>query len=50
MEYPAAFQELIAALRRLPSVGPRSAERLALFLVGNDAAISHRLARALTDA
>jgi recombination protein RecR len=48
MEYPAAFQELIAALRQLPSVGPRSAERLALYLMENDASISHRLATALT--
>ena len=29
-EYPAALKALIAELKRLPGVGPRSAERIAL--------------------
>ena len=42
-EYPAAFTELVEALRQLPSVGPRSAERHALFLLGAGPAVSERL-------
>src|SRR5262245_50487462 len=41
MEYPAAIRDLIAQLRQMPGVGPRSAERIALWLVrtpGADAA------------
>ncbi len=49
-EYPPAFTELVEALRQLPSVGPRSAERHALFLLQTDAAVSARLATALTAA
>lgn len=49
-EYPPAFQELLAALRQLPSVGPRSAERLALFLLESPPAVSERLAESLLDA
>lgn len=47
IDYPPSFQELIAALRRLPSVGPRSAERLALFLVSHDSHIARSLSTAL---
>lgn len=46
-DYPPSFQELVAALRQLPSVGARSAERLALFLVGQKPEVSERLAHAL---
>ena len=49
-EYPPSFQELIDALRQLPSVGARSAERLALFLSGPKARqgqAGERIARAL---
>jgi recombination protein RecR len=49
-EYPAAFIELVEALRQLPSVGPRSAERHALYLLQADASVSERLATALTKA
>ena len=49
-DYPPAFTELIEALRQLPSVGARSAERHALFLLQADAAVSERLATALTKA
>jgi recombination protein RecR len=33
VEYPAAIRELIAQLRRMPGIGPRSAERIALWMV-----------------
>jgi len=49
-EYPPAFLELVEALRQLPSVGPRSAERHALFLLHAGPAVSERLAAALTRA
>jgi recombination protein RecR len=32
-EYPVAIRELIAQLKRMPGVGPRSAERMALWMV-----------------
>ena len=33
VEYPAALRELIVQLRQMPGVGPRSAERIALWMV-----------------
>jgi len=33
IEYPAALRELITQLRQMPGVGPRSAERIALWMV-----------------
>lgn len=32
-EYPAALRELITQLRQMPGIGPRSAERIALWLI-----------------
>jgi len=49
-EYPPAMRELIDALRLLPSVGPRGAERLALFLLTQPEALSSRLAKAVYEA
>jgi recombination protein RecR len=49
-DYPPAFTELVEALRQLPSVGPRSAERHALFLLQAGPAVSERLASALAAA
>ncbi len=51
-EYPAALRDLITQLRQMPGVGPRSAERIALWMVqarseqpeGIAQAISHTLA------
>jgi len=41
LAYPAALEALIGALKRLPGIGPRSAERMALWLLkpGNEAAV-----------
>jgi recombination protein RecR len=47
---PDAVQALIAALSKLPGVGPRSAERIALHLVQAPAEISSTLAEALVRA
>lgn len=47
---PAPISELIAALNKLPGIGPRSAERLALHLVQTDTDAVKQLARALTEA
>jgi len=33
VQYPVALQELIAQLRQMPGIGPRSAERIALWMV-----------------
>ncbi len=35
IDYPEPLQRLIVQLKRLPGIGPRSAERIALWLVGN---------------
>lgn len=48
--FPEPLARLIAALNRLPGIGPRSAERLALFLVQADPSISSDLSRTLTEA
>jgi len=46
-DYPPAFQELVSALRQLPSVGARSAERLALFLIDEPPEVAGRIVQAL---
>lgn len=40
VEYPELIQDLVHHLRRLPGVGPRSAERMALWLQKEDEAFS----------
>ena len=49
-DYPAAFTDLVQALRALPSVGPRSAERYALHLLSSEASVSANLSSAITAA
>jgi recombination protein RecR len=44
MPLPDSITQLVAALAKLPGVGPRSAERIALHLVQTDAAIVKQLA------
>lgn len=48
IEYPAALKGLIAELKRLPGVGPRSAERIALWMVQSRNARPLDLARAVS--
>src|SRR5258708_32768678 len=50
MEKPAALEELIQALRCLPGVGPKSAQRMAYHLLQRDQKGAERLARGLGDA
>lgn len=50
VDYPEPFQRLARQLRRLPSIGPRSAERIALWLVTSPDAHAEALMEALTDA
>ena len=47
-DYPASFINLTRELRRLPGIGPRSAERIALWLLGSKDARPTQLASALT--
>jgi recombination protein RecR len=47
---PEPIAALTAALKRLPGIGPRSAERLALHLVQSDAESVRQLARTLVEA
>lgn len=47
-EYPAALRELIAQLRQMPGVGPRSAERIALWIVQRKGDQPEQIGRAIT--
>jgi recombination protein RecR len=47
---PEPITALTEALCRLPGIGPRSAERLALHLVQSDAELSQRLSRSILNA
>ncbi len=47
---PEPLNELLAALGKLPGIGPRSAERIALHLVQSEASSVRQLAEALTNA
>ena len=47
---PDSITQLIAALSKLPGVGPRSAERIALYLVQTDPAAARQLADAILHA
>jgi recombination protein RecR len=50
MDKPAALEELIQALRCLPGVGPKSAQRMAYHLLQRDQKGAERLARGLSEA
>ncbi|MBS3936514.1 MAG: recombination mediator RecR [Sulfuritalea sp.] len=50
MPTPSALEELIGALRCLPGVGPKSAQRIAYHLLQHDTRGAERLARALDQA
>jgi recombination protein RecR len=47
-EYPEAIRDLIAQLRQMPGVGPRSAERIALWIVRARSDQPEQIARAIT--
>ncbi len=47
-EYPAAIRDLIVQLRQMPGVGPRSAERIALWIVQSGGAQPEAIATAIT--
>ena len=49
-QLPESIQNLLAALSRLPGIGPRSAERIALHLVQSDPNESRQLAQSLLQA
>jgi recombination protein RecR len=48
MKTPTSLEDLIAALRCLPGVGPKSAQRMAFHLLQRDKPGAHRLAGALS--
>lgn len=50
MRSPPALEALVTALKRLPGVGPRSAQRYAYYLLQHDREGAESLARALSDA
>ncbi len=47
IEYPAAIKALIAELKRMPGVGPRSAERIALWMIQSRDARAGEIARVI---
>ena len=47
VDYPPAIRDLIAQLRRMPGIGPRSAERIALWLVQSRDARPNEIAESL---
>jgi recombination protein RecR len=49
MDYPRPVQNLIAQLSRLPGIGKRGAERIALYLLKADADTSRQLAQAILE-
>jgi recombination protein RecR len=50
MTYPSPIQQLIDQLARLPGVGPKTAQRLAFFLLNMPAGEAERLAAAIHEA
>ena len=50
MKTPSSLEELIEALRRLPGVGPKSAQRMAYHLLQHDREGAHRISKSLEQA
>ncbi len=50
MKAPVALDQLVSALRRLPGVGPKSAQRFAFHLLQHDREGARQIARALDEA
>jgi recombination protein RecR len=49
-EYPHAIKDLIAQLRQMPGVGPRSAERIALWIIRSRGDQPEQISAAITNA
>jgi recombination protein RecR len=49
IDYPSLIQELIRQLRRMPGIGPRSAERIALWIVQSKDARASAIAAAISE-
>lgn len=47
LDYPESFRELVKQFRRLPGIGPRSAERIALWMVRSPDAKAEQLMSAI---
>ena len=50
MKTPSSLEALVEALRRLPGVGPKSAQRMAYYLLQHDREGARRIARSLDQA
>lgn len=50
IDYPTPVKNLISYLKRLPGIGPKSAERIAVWMIQHGQDVSGNLAAALTDA
>ncbi|MCX8493163.1 MAG: recombination mediator RecR [Chthoniobacterales bacterium] len=50
LDYPESFRELVRQFRRLPGIGPRSAERIALWMMRSPDAKSEQLIAAVSKA
>src|SRR5260370_8348494 len=48
IDYPPLIQELILQLRRMPGIGPRSAERIALWIVQKKEARPNEIVEAIS--
>lgn len=49
VDYPPAIKHLVAELKRMPGIGPRSAERIALWMIQSRDARPMEIARAISD-
>lgn len=49
MRFPASIEKLISLFSRLPSVGPKTAERYVFYLLKQSPALLEEMARSLTD-
>jgi recombination protein RecR len=49
IDYPPAIKQLVAELKRMPGIGPRSAERIALWMIQSRDARPAEIARAISE-
>ncbi|MFT4548949.1 MAG: recombination protein RecR [Verrucomicrobiales bacterium] len=47
VDYPSEIKELVAHLKRLPGIGPKSAERIAIWMLGSRSSMAGDLADAI---